>query len=78
MKIQYNGTSAVDIPGHDGVEPGQVVDVDDEVGQSLLLAGHGHPDDGTVVAPAELLWSRPGKQPAAPVSSEPAVAGKES
>lgn len=77
MKIQYNGTSAVDIPGHDEVQPGQVVEVDDAVGESLLLAGHGFADDGTVVAqPDAPLWSRPGRN--VPVSSEPAAAEKES
>lgn len=80
MKIKFNGDSPVDIPGVDGVQPGQVVDLPAEVAESLLLAGHGFADDGTVVAPARPLWSRAGKPPADPPasSSESAAAGKES
>jgi len=47
MKIQYNGASAVDVPGHDDVQPGAVIDVADEVGASLLAAGTAYPDDGS-------------------------------
>ncbi|MDO8391060.1 MAG: hypothetical protein Q7V57_11270 [Actinomycetota bacterium] len=74
MKIRYNGTSAVDIPGHDDVQPGQAVDVDDLVGESLLLAGHAHTDTGEVIAPPDPLWSRavPGDDPELPLSAEPA------
>lgn len=39
MKIQYHGISAVDIAGHDGVEPGDVVDVPAELGEALLANG---------------------------------------
>lgn len=64
MKIQFNGSSAVDVPGHDGVEPGQVIDVADEVGVSLLAAGTAYPDDGKPVAPDKPLWTPAGKKTA--------------
>lgn len=73
MKIQFHGDSAVDIPGIDGVQPGQVVDVPDEVGESLLLAGASFADDGPPILPAAPLWSRPGKKS----TPEPADAVKE-
>lgn len=61
MKIQYHGTSAVDIPCLDNVEPDDVIEVPDEIGQSLLGAGASHSvdDDGNpVVTPAaEPLWT---------------------
>jgi hypothetical protein len=61
MKIQYCGSDAVDIPGHDDVQPGQVVEVADEVGASLLAAGSSFAADGTVSPPANPLWSVPAK-----------------
>lgn len=75
MKIQYNGTGAVDIPGHDEVLPGQIVEVDDAVGESLLTAGTSYPTKGKAVPPADPLWSIPSKK-AAPADESPAVAKK--
>jgi len=74
MKITYCGFSPVDIDGHDGVEPGQTVDVLDAVGASLLTAGSAVADDGTVTPADPPVWV-PAKSPK---SSEPADAGKES
>lgn len=71
MKIQYNGTDAVDIPGVDGVEPGSIVEVDDEVGASLLLAGTSIDADGVKVAPVKPLWTAPKNiKPAADVAGK--------
>lgn len=39
MKVKYSGISAVDIPGFDGVEPGDVIEVADDLG--ALLCGNG-------------------------------------
>ena len=39
MKLRYQGTSAVDIAGHHDVQPGAIVDVTDDQGHALLLAG---------------------------------------
>ena len=61
MKIQFNGDSAVDIPGIDGVQPGQMVEVADPVGESLLLAGATFAADGTPILPDAPLWVRAGK-----------------
>lgn len=73
MKIQYRGADAVDIPGHDDVQPGQVVEVTDAVGTSLLAAGTSYDPDGQVVAaPSDPLWSTPTKKSTTPI--EPAVA----
>lgn len=70
MKIKYSGPFAVDIPGHDNVEPGQTVDVSDELAASLLAAS---------------VWTRTGKPattadptPTAAPATEPADAEKES
>ncbi len=61
MKIQYHGTSAVDVPGHDDVQPGDVIEVPDEIGESLLGAGASHSvdDDGNpvVTPPDKPLWT---------------------
>ena len=61
MKIQYHGTSAVDIPCLDNVEPLDVIEVPDEIGESLLGAGASHSVDSKgnpVVTPAESpLWT---------------------
>ena len=76
MKIQFHGTSAVDIPGHDDVQPGQVVDVTDEVGSSLLAAGTAYPDDGAPVPARAPLWRIPAKK-SANTPTETAEAGKE-
>lgn len=73
MKIQYNGSDVVDIPGVDDVQPGQVVEVAEHVGASLLTAGATFADDGTPIMPAHPLWSRPGKKS----TPDPAVAVKE-
>lgn len=83
MKIRYNGPFAVDIKGHDNVQPGQTVDVSDELGASLLLAGCSVVD-GKPIAPASPVWSRAGKTATtadtttAEPANEPAPAGKES
>lgn len=75
MKIQFHGTSAVDIPGHDNVEPGAVVDVTDEVGASLLAAGTAYPSEGAPVPAEAPLWRLPAKKSA--TTTETAEAGKE-
>lgn len=75
MKIQYYGTSAVDIHGHDNVQPGDVIDVADEVGASLLAAGTAYPDEGAPVPAAAPLWRAPAKKSA--TTTETAEAGKE-
>ena len=74
MKIQFNGDSAVDIPGIDGVDPGQVVEVPQHVGESLLLAGATFADDGTPIPAVDPLWSLPAKKSTTP---DPATAVKE-
>jgi predicted RNA polymerase sigma factor len=63
MRIQYNGDNPVDIPGVDEVEPGDVVDVDDEVGESLLAAGTAYPDEGDPIKPKDPLWSSAKSKP---------------
>ncbi len=63
MRIQYNGESAVDIPGVSEVEHGDVIDVDDEVGESLLVAGTAHPDEGDPIKPKDPLWSSAKSKP---------------
>ena len=62
MKIQFHGTSAVDVPGHDNVQPGDVIDVPDEVGASLLAAGTSYPDEGAPVPPVAPLWRSPARK----------------
>lgn len=70
MRITFNGSSAVDIEGHDNVEPGATVEVSDELGECLLMAGSSIDSDGNVTPPADPLWTRDGKkskpEPAAP------------
>lgn len=61
MKITYNGSDVVDIPGVDGVLPGSTVEVDDAVGASLLSAGSSFDVDGKVVAPKSPLWTSAAK-----------------
>ena len=75
MKIQFHGTSAVDVPGHDDVQPGDVIDVADEVGASLLAAGTAYPDEGAPVPAAAPLWRAPATKSA--TTTETAEAGKE-
>lgn len=58
MKIRYQGESPVDIPGRDDVNPGDIIDVDDELAAGLLVAGTSYPDDGPPVPPASPLWVR--------------------
>lgn len=57
MRITYHGTDVVDIPGRDNVQPGETVEVDNDVGASLLAAGSSIADDGTITAPAKPLWT---------------------
>lgn len=73
MKIQYNGSDLVDIPGVDEVQPGQVVEVAEHVGESLLLAGATFAADGTPILPVAPLWVRAGKKS----TPDPAAAVKE-
>lgn len=79
MKIQYHGTSTVDIPGHDDVQPGDIVDVTDEVGASLLAAGCSFDSAGELVAaPPDPLWSQvTTSKKAAAAAAEPAAPEKE-
>lgn len=61
MLIKYRGRDPkdrqpVDIPGADGVAPGDVVDVDEAVGVSLLAAGASHHDNGDVEPAAWACW----------------------
>ena len=76
MKVQYHGTDAVDVPGHDNVQPGDVIDVADEVGTSLLAAGTAYPDEGPPVPPRSPLW-RPPARTATNTPPETAEAGKD-
>lgn len=72
MKLQYKGTSAVDIATHDNVQPGDVIKVADELGEALLRAGHTFPDttyddDGNPVEvestpPDHPLWVKTSKK----------------
>ena len=39
VKIKYQGIGAVDIDGHDGVNPGDTVDVSDELAARLCANG---------------------------------------
>jgi hypothetical protein len=57
VKITYHGGSPVDIVAHDNVQPGQTVEVSDEVGAALLFAGSEVAEDGTVTPPAVPLWT---------------------
>jgi hypothetical protein len=78
MKIQYHGDHSVDVPGHEGVQPGAVIDVPDDVGVSLLAAGTAYPDDGDPIAPDAPLWRTPAKKDKADkADTETAEAGKE-
>lgn len=77
MKIKFCGVSAVDIAGHDGVEPGDVVDVPEELAERLLFAGSQVLDDGTVVPPVEPVWVKANKDKAAPVATDAPVSGQE-
>lgn len=77
MLLKYLGTHPVDIPGHDYVAPGAVVDVADEVGASLLVAGASFADSGELVAlPENPLWEA-AKAPASK-KADPADDKKES
>ena len=76
MKIQHHGTDAVDVPGHDAVQPGAVIEVPDEVGASLLAAGTAYPDDGPPIPPVSPLWRTPSKKPST-TTTETAEAGKD-
>lgn len=69
MYIQYLGDRAVSIPGHDRVEPGDIVDVDDVVGASLLMAG-GQDRDGEVIVDTP-LWAAPSTSPTVPAAPPP-------
>jgi len=75
MKIQFCGTSAVDIPGVDDVQPGEVVEVADEVGASLLTAGASFADDGSITPAESPLWVVPQSTKAAKAET-PAAAGE--
>lgn len=64
MKLRFNGTSPVLAPGTEVViNPGDVVELPDDVAESLLGAGaaHGVDDTGapTVTPAVDPLWSRP-------------------
>lgn len=78
MKIQYHGTSTVDIPGHADVQPGDIVDVTDKVGAGLLAAGCSFDSAGELVAaPPDPLWSpAPTSNRASTRGSSPRSAGK--
>lgn len=77
MRLKYQGDAAVDIAVRDGVEPGEVVDVPDELAERLLFAGCQVDADGTVTAAAAPLWVRADTTKAAKTATEPAAAGKE-
>lgn len=77
MRIKYRGRDPkdrqpVDIPGADGVAPGDVVDVDEAVGVSLLAAGASHHDNGDVEPAAWACWV-PAKAAAKTDPADPAV-----
>ena len=81
MKVRYQGTSAVDIAGHNDVQPGAVVDVPTEQGTALLLAGTSIDAEGHQTPPEAPLWvADTGKAPKAPKNTEDpasAEAGKD-
>lgn len=76
MRITFNGDSPVDIPGVDDVQPGSTVEVDDQVGASLLQAGSSVDADGKVTPAESPLWTAPksSNKPAAQVASTNEVA----
>lgn len=80
MKLQYNGTFPVDIPGREGVNPGDVIDLPDDLAASLLLAGHSIEDGKVIASPDSPVWTRHASKTAAKAepTTEPADAGKES
>ncbi len=53
MKIKYGGLSAVDIDGHDGVEPGDVVDVPGDLAERLCANGQWQPVKKNTTEPAD-------------------------
>lgn len=61
MKVQFCGSSAVDIDGHTNVEPGAVIEVPVELGEQLLFAGSSVDADGTVTSPETPTWRHAGK-----------------
>ena len=66
MKLRYQGTSAVDIAGHHDVQPGAIVDVPDDQGHALLLAGTSIDAEGHQTPPDAPLWvADTGKPPKA-------------
>ena len=73
MKIRFNGTSAVDVPGADDVQPGDVVDLADEVAVSLLGAGCSIDAEGVTTPAADPLWSLPAKAPKTEPKTDPAA-----
>ena len=73
MKIQFNGTGAVDVPGADDVQPGEIVELAESVAVSLLAAGSSVDADGVVTPAAHPLWSLPPK----PKTETTAAAGKD-
>lgn len=81
MKLRYQGTSAVDIAGHHDVQPGAIVDVPDDQGHALLLAGTSIDAEGHQTPPDAPLWvADTGKPPKPPKNTEDptsAEAGKD-
>lgn len=79
MKVHYQGTSPVDIAGHDDVQPGAVVDVPTEQGNALLLAGTSIDAEGHQTPPEAPLWVAEGGKPPKPPKNDPvsAEAGKD-
>jgi hypothetical protein len=78
MKITYHGSAAVDIDGHDDVQPEATVEVPEAQGAQLCLAGCSFDTEGNIVAhPDKPLWTEAAKAKApAPTTSAP-VAGEE-
>lgn len=87
MKVQYLGGSPVDIDTHFYVEHGDVIEVPDELGERLLLAGWSFSestidDDGNPVpgepleAPEHPMWRKSTKKVTPDATEETAAAAE--
>lgn len=68
MKLQYHGDMEVEIGDFQVVAPGGTVDVDDTLGERMLLAGTSIDEDGVSTPPIRPVWvhaaDTPKKKPA--------------
>lgn len=79
MKIRYNGSSAVLAPSTDDeVQPGDVIDIADDIAATLLIAGYSFDNNGAQVAvPDNPIWSLPATVKAPKGANVPAEPVKE-